>query len=137
MRDVHCQVDYGCNYRGFVKHTETGKECLDWKNSEYLPEGYGTDSWHGATNLCRNPPDSPSEVKDGVWCYTEPDKGENCAVRRCQDCDHGKWSVHKLGHHCSAWLRSKLNTKVTLNHSTPTTNFFEGSRLSRRLRFDI
>ena len=33
-------------------------------------------------------------------------------------------------------LRLKLNTKITLNHP-PTTNFFKGSRPSRRLRFDM
>ena len=39
----------------------------------------------------------------------------------------------------SAWPRPKLNTKVTLNHQPrPTTrSLLEGSRLSKRLRFDM
>ena len=42
--------------------------------------------------------------------------------------------------YCSAWLRPKVNTKVTVNHHPPpppTTNFLKGSRLHRRLRFDM
>ena len=36
-------------------------------------------------------------------------------------------------------LGLKLNTKITLNHHPPppTTNFLKGSRLHRRLRFDM
>ena len=44
---------------------------------------------------------------------------------------------------CSAWLRLKLNTKISLNHPTttphhPTTrNYLKGSKRSRRLTFGM
>ena len=56
------------------------------------------------------------------------------------------WLLHSpQGKYCSAWLRPKLNTKIT-QHPPPTittqptittTIFLKGSRLNRRLIFDM
>ena len=104
MRDIDCQDERGENYRGQHSSTMYGawnpngaKEdnCLNWDDNPggELPEDFGSKSWEGKKNLCRNPSWSPSKYNDGAWCYVDRkfsiDSIEMCDIRRCQDCDVG------------------------------------------------
>ncbi|KAJ6667681.1 hypothetical protein lerEdw1_016002 [Lerista edwardsae] len=83
-KNAVCVSCNGEDYRGFMDHTETGKECQRWDlqhphKHPYLPDRYPDKDL--ADNYCRNPDSS-----ERPWCYTTDPATEReyCHIRECK-----------------------------------------------------
>ncbi|XP_032996482.1 hepatocyte growth factor-like protein isoform X2 [Lacerta agilis] len=114
-----CLSCNGEDYRGFVDHTESGRECQRWDlqhphRHPYQPNKYPDKDLDD--NYCRNP-----DCSERPWCYTtDPtQKREYCHIRKCKKRRHlpsttscfrmkgedyrGKVNVTATGIPCQRW----------------------------------
>jgi Kringle domain len=115
------------DYRGDVKVSETGAECLYWIGEEATAERYTPwdRPWEGlAENFCRNPAQNSRRhnevglIRSHAWCLVggKSDSGfplwEYCDIEACQDCGSeglsssdytGTQSQTRSGKECLPW----------------------------------
>jgi len=98
-------------YMGKKFTTVSNKRCVDWSNQRaYSANTFPDDSYHGASNYCRNP--TPHE--DRTWCYWHDRRWDFCLLENCGN-------YYYYYHHRSACLRQM--SYLQFYHAILSRNF--------------
>ena len=66
-----CYSDVGEDYRGQIKVSQSGKQCLQWNV---------VGSYEARHSYCRN----YGGKREAPWCYVSKDKKEYCDIPKCR-----------------------------------------------------